>query len=261
MAAPTSPHPGAAGAEQLHEWISFELGGETYQFDLTFLTSDWRCLYGAGCPGIGEAPAPELAIGCCTHGAHFADKADRRHVAALVDRLGDDEWQLKAEADHLGGAIVKDAEAGAWVTRTHDGACILLNRPGFPAGAGCALHQAALARGERPVDWKPYVCWQLPLRLEFHTDDSGHLTNIVREWKRRDWGEGGADFHWWCTEAPEAFGGSEPVVVSLRDELVALVGEEAYEALLTHLRSRPDEVALPHPTLKNRARPADRQDL
>src|SRR5690606_4663214 len=45
---------------QVHEWVSLEVDGETYQFDLTFLTSNWRCLYGDGCPGIDEAPAPEL---------------------------------------------------------------------------------------------------------------------------------------------------------------------------------------------------------
>jgi hypothetical protein len=256
---PSRPDP--AGAGEVHEWVSFEVGDETYQFDLTFLTSAWHCIYGQGCPGIDGRPAPELEIGCCSHGAHFADKDDRRHVAALVATLGPEDWQLKDEAEARGGAIVKDAEAGAWVTRTHDGACILLNRPGFAGGAGCALHRAALERGERPVDWKPYVCWQLPLRLEFHTDDNGHLTNIVREWKRRDWGEGGADFHWWCTEAPEAFDGAEPVVVTLRDELVALVGEEPYRALLDHLATRPFGVALPHPTLKKRPGPADRQVL
>ena len=59
---------------------------------------------------------------------------------------------------------------------------------------GCALHIAALEAGERPMDWKPSVCWQVPLRLEHSTDESGHVTSRLREWKRRDWGEGGSDF-------------------------------------------------------------------
>ncbi len=35
-------------------------------------------------------------------------------------------------------------KAGEWMTRLVDDACIFLNRPGFAAGAGCALHTAAL---------------------------------------------------------------------------------------------------------------------
>ena len=111
------------------------------------------------------------------------------------------------------------------VTRLVDDACIFLNRPGFAGGAGCALHIAALEAGERPLDWKPNVCWQVPIRLEHATDENGHLTSRLREWKRRDWGEGGAEFHWWCTESPEAFVGAEPVYVTSRDEIVELVGQ------------------------------------
>ena len=88
------------------------------------------------------------------------------------------------------------------MTRLVDDACIFLNRPGSPQGAGCALHVAALEAGERPLDWKPNVCWQLPLRLEHSTDENGHVTSRLRDWKRRDWGDGGHEFHWWCTEAP-----------------------------------------------------------
>ena len=92
-------------------------------------------------------------------------------------------------------------------TRLVDGACIFLNRPGFPGGPGCALHRAALERGRHPLELKPDVCWQLPLRREDTTDDAGHVTSTVTQWDRRHWGEGGEEFHWWCTEAPEAFGG------------------------------------------------------
>jgi len=235
----------------IHEWVSIDVDGETYQFDLTFLTSSWQCIFGAGCPGIGDRPAPELEHGCCTHGAHFHDKPDRRRVERLIEQLTDAEWQLRAVAEAAGGAVAKD-EDGAWVTRTHDGACIMLNRPDFAAGAGCALHAAALAREERPIDWKPYVCWQLPLRLDFHVDDHGHTTNMLREWKRRDWGPGGDEFHWWCTESPEAFVGREPVFVSLREDIVELVGQPAYDALVAHLDALPVEQLLPHPARRPR---------
>ena len=237
--------------EDIHEWISFDLDGETYTFDVTWLTSSWKCIYGAGCLGIEEEPAPEKMFGCCSHGAHFSDKEDRKRVAEVYPRLRDDEWQFKAVAKELGGPIVKDH--GDWVTRRHEGACIFLNRPDFAAGAGCAFHTAAQSRGENFIDWKPEVCWQVPIRLDFHIDDNDYETNILREWKRRDWGEGGDDFHWWCTEDPRAFVGSEPVYVSSRDEIIALVGQGAYDRIVELIEQRGTEVFLPHPSLKRSA--------
>jgi hypothetical protein len=237
--------------DDLHEWLSFDYAGETYMFDLTFLSSRWSCIYGRGCPGIDEAPAPELEIGCCSHGAYFSDKPDRKRTRELMKQLGDDEWQYKDQADDLGGAIYKN-EDGDWVTRVVDGACIFQNRAGFPAGAGCAFHTAALKRGERFIDWKPSVCWQAPLRLDYHVDDNDHMTNILREWKRRDWGEGGADFHWWCTEDSLAFVGAEPVYATMKDEIIEMVGEAPYERLAEHLGTRGTEHLLPHPARKKR---------
>jgi hypothetical protein len=239
--------------EDVHEWLSFDHDGDTYLFDVSFLTSNYTCIYGQGCPGILEEPEPELEHGCCSFGAHFVDKEDRKRVAALVDELTADEWQLRARARTLGGPIHKN-EHGEWVTRLVDGACIFLNRPGWHAGAGCALHQAAWNREERPLDWKPAVCWQVPMRLEGQVDDLGHTTWVLREWKRRDWGEGGADFHWWCTTDDDlAFVGHEPVYLACRDEIVELVGEAPYDKLLAHLKDRPLEHHLPHPALKVRA--------
>jgi hypothetical protein len=235
-----------------HEWASFEVGDETYVFDLTFLTSNWTCIFGAGCMGVLTAPAPELVHGCCTYGAHFTGKKDRKRVQAFADRLTGEQWQHKAEAERLGGPIHKDDD-GAVVSRLVDDACIFLNRTDHPGGPGCALHAAALEADERPLDWKPEVCWQLPLRLDNHVDDNGHLTYTLREWKRRDWGEGGAEFHWWCTEGPEAFVDHRPVHETLRDEIVEMVGEAPYEALCAHLKERGSEHLLPHPAVRRRA--------
>lgn len=234
--------------DDVHEWISFDLDGETYTFDATWLTSNWKCIYGDGCLGIEEEPNQGAMLGCCSHGAHFADKEDRKRVAEVFPRLRDDEWQFKEVAASLGGPIHKDH--GDWVTRRHEGACIFLNRPGFPGGAGCAFHTAAESRGENFIDWKPEVCWQVPVRLDFHIDDNEYETKILREWKRRDWGEGGDDFHWWCTEDPRAFVGDVPVYVSSKDEIVALVGQGAYDRVVELIEQRGTQVFLPHPSVK-----------
>ena len=241
--------PGPADA---HEWVTFDDDdGASWQFDVTFLTSNHGCIYGRGCPGVFTELAPEYEHGCCTYGAHFIDEDDRSSVEAQVARFEPGEWELADRAAEMGGPIHVDDE-GAIVTQMIDDACIFLNRPGHPTGAGCALHQAAMARGERPIDWKPDVCWQVPLRYDDHTDDNGHTTHLVREWKRRDWGEGGAEFAWWCTDDPLAFGEDRPVFVSLRDELVEMVGERVYELLVDYIRSRPDGAIVPHPQVRRR---------
>jgi hypothetical protein len=234
-------HPDAA-----HEWVSFvDDDGDTWMFDLTFLTSSWTCIYGRGCPGVLTGPTPELEQGCCSYGAHFADDDDVRRVEAHVARLTDDQWQLEAEARRRGGPLKR--RGGETLSRLVDGACIFLNRPGFPGGAGCALHRAALEAGERPLDWKPDVCWQLPLRLVELTDEHDRTTFVLREWTRADWGDGGTSFHWWCTDAPHAFIGDRPVYRELRDEIVALVGEERYARLVDHVERHRRAEPLPHP--------------
>ena len=244
-------------APDLREWVSFDdADGATWHFDVTFLTSNYGCIYGKGCPGVLTEFAPEYEHGCCTYGAHFVSDADRDAVEARIARLSADEWQLSEQAAEMGGAICTNDD-GDTVTQMFDDACILLNRPGFAKGAGCALHQAAVARDERPIDWKPDVCWQVPLRYDAHTDDNGHVNHVLREWKRRDWGEGGAEFAWWCTDDPLAFREDRPVWRSLRSEIVELAGSEPYERLVDYIKAREQDdvgtrVFLPHPQVRRR---------
>jgi hypothetical protein len=239
--------------DDLHEWVSFEDPDEerTWVFDLTYLTSPWRCIFGQGCQGVLTGPAEDLQQGCCSYGAHFVDEEDEATTLAYAARLTSEQWEKKDLAKRKGGAT-KTSKDGERKTRVVDGACIFLNSPTFPGGMGCALHNAAVQADERPLDWKPDVCWQLPLRLEEHTDDQGHVTSTLREWKRRDWGAGGAEFHWWCTDAPDAFIDHRPVYETNRDEIVEMVGEAPYALLVEHLKERGTEQLLPHPAIRRR---------
>ncbi|HSL25811.1 MAG TPA: hypothetical protein VLA54_05965 [Acidimicrobiia bacterium] len=232
----------------LHDYIAFADPDEdkTWMFDASFLRSSWTCIYGRGCQGIYTTPTPELQQGCCSMGAWFVDDADLQNVEKHAALLTDDNWQHRRKAgERFWRRRGKDDKS----TRLVGDACIFLNRPGFGAGAGCALHLGALQAGERPLDWKPNVCWQLPLRLEEETDSHGHTTAILREWKRRDWGDGGKEFAWWCTDSPLAFVGGEPVYRSLRQELVELVGGRVYKLLVNQLEKG---VPVPHPVLKRK---------
>jgi hypothetical protein len=242
--------------QDAREWVSFEDPDEerTWVFDVTFLTSAWTCIFGQGCPGVLTGPAPELVQGCCSYGAHMVDKADARRVEKVAKTLTPEEWQYHATGRRSG--VLKKNKHGETVTRVVDQACIFLNRPGFAAGPGCALHQVALTRGRQPLDLKPEVCWQLPLRREDEVADDGHVTSTIRQWDRKDWGPGGAEFHWWCTESPDAFVGHQPVFLEMEAELSAMVGKKTYRRLRAYLGEREqnlkNRVPLPHPALRTR---------
>jgi hypothetical protein len=213
------------------EWVSFEHAGETWMFDVSFLTSNWRCIWNDGCLGIHPTPTPELVEGCCSLGAHFSDDADRERVRAAAERLTPEDWQ---HADRLEAVFVQD-DTGGWQTSVSQGSCIFFNQPDFDGGPGCALHRGALRTGAPITDWKPEVCWQVPLRLEYHHDESGHTVNVLRPWHRRDWGEGGDDFGWWCTDDDRAFVGQIAAYEELRHEIGRLVGDEVASMLREHL--------------------------
>ena len=248
---PPPPEP----PEDAHEWVSFEDLDEdrTWVFDVTFLLSSWTCIFGRGCQGVLTGPAPELVQGCCSYGAHFTGEEDAARVEAAAATLTADQWQFLSEGRRRG--VVKRNNRGEAMTRMVQGACIFLNRVGFTAGAGCALHVGALQHGLRPLDLKPDVCWQLPLRREDAVDADGHVTSTVRQWDRGNWGAGGFEFHWWCTESPEAFVGHRPVYREMRDELVELVGPGVYDRMASYLdgRAAAPGVPLPHPAVRTRS--------
>jgi hypothetical protein len=242
-------------------FVEVDQGDTVWRFEREFLNSNWTCTFGQGCKGILQEDATELNQGCCSLGAHFGDgpagQAEARQVSAYVAMLTPEQWQYHdvGLADHEPPAatdtstdVAADQERGPVAgfygdaERTHtrlvDGACVFLNRPGFRGGEGCALHIGALAVGDSPTEWKPSVCWQLPLRVDWaladEADPDGPETATVRRWSRADWGEHGTTMSWCCTERSdggEAYCGSEPVIDSLADELQTLAGDEVYVEL------------------------------
>lgn len=226
------------------EWVTFEdpkEDGRRWQVDVTFLMSSWQCIFGCGCQGVLTERAPDMVQGCCSYGAHFSDRKDRDHVARAAKKLTDDEWQFAAVGRKKGiyAKCGKDEEGRQeWRTRLVDDACVFLNRPDFPAGAGCALHLHTMRRGLHHSDLKPEVCWQLPLRRIDEEQEDGTVVSTLTEFARDGWGEGGDDFAWWCTEAPEAFTGSEPVYKSLGVELQKMLGKKLYQQVAEYLEAR-----------------------
>jgi hypothetical protein len=223
------------------EWVEFTDPADAehrIRIDLTWLCSRWTCIFGRGCHGVVPGRADD---GCCSHGAFFSDKADDKRVRRFAAELTPETWQYAPAAQTNGkrlNIVEKDNvgdDENRRRTRTVDGACIYLNRPGFPGGEGCALHALALRTGRHPLETKPEVCWQLPVRREQEwvdrPDETRILLSTVTEFDRRGWGEGGHDLNWWCTSSPEAHIGAEPLYVSYEPELIALIGAPAYDEL------------------------------
>jgi hypothetical protein len=234
------------------EWVEFPDPADpdhVVRADLTWLTSAWTCIFGRGCAGIVEGRPDD---GCCSHGAYFTDDDDRGRVAAAVAELSDDDWQLAAVGRGEWTEDDADGDEPSLRTRVVDGACVFLNRPGFPGGAGCALHRMALRTGVHPLTTKPDVCWQLPVRRsQEHVDrpdGTRVLVSTIGEFDRRGWGPGGADLHWWCTGAPQAHVSPEPLVDTYAPELTELLGEAAYAELRRLAELRLDQgLVAPHP--------------
>ena len=237
------------------DWIEFtdpndEL--EIFKCDLTWLTSYWTCIYGDGCKGV-FADRPN--DGCCTEGAMYSDADDEARVLKSAADLTPNMWQfyLESRPKRFGGGlnISEIDEEKERKTRTVDGSCIFLNRkgyeaPGFTGSFGCVLHHLALKEGRHFVETKPDVCWQLPMRRSFETREVGdreYSITVIGEYERLAWGDGGNDFDWYCTSDSDAHVGTEPVYISNRVELVALIGQDAYDILSKHCDERMAAIA------------------
>ena len=231
---------------------------EVMRCDLTWLTSSYHCIFGQGCQGIYKE-SPD--VGCCALGAHFADKDDEKRVADAVGMLDETLWQFRPVT---GKGKAKKLNKDDWIDVDEEGerktmvveydgqsACIFHNRDDFAppnefGGAGCALHALALSLEKNPLETKPDVCWQLPIRRTFRTvkrpDGSEYTEVSISEYDRRGWGPGGHDLDWYCTGNTEAHTAPEPLYVSSAAELTELMGKAAYDELArhceAHLRSR-----------------------
>src|SRR5580704_3038235 len=104
-----------------------DAGATVWRFDRSFLASNWTCIWGRGCLGIGPEPAEHLGRGCCSLGADLDGEDEARMIAALAATLPPERFEHSAEARRDGVF----ADSGRTGTRVIDGACIFLNRPGF----------------------------------------------------------------------------------------------------------------------------------
>lgn len=263
------------------EWFEFTNPDDpehVFSIDLTWVESHYSCKFGTSdCFGIREGITD---VACCTHGAFLADETDQDQLFDAVREMPAKYWQLRPSntEEHLSG-VAPAGELEPWLvwdeeenddgemepslkTRTVDGGCIFANRHGWGTGAGCALHQWAVAEGEELTVVKPEVCWQVPIRrhedYETRSDDVEILRTVISEYDRRAWGNGGEEFDWWCSSAPQCHTTTDPLWKTHREELVAVMGQRNYEILASHCQLRDEAraagVDLPqHPATREAA--------
>ena len=229
------------------DWVEFidpENPHHLYKCDLTWLTSNWNCIYGSGCKGIDKEKPND---GCCSDGAYYSSKKDEARVTKYAKKLTREMWQFYDEAHDKKGSL-KISEIGLdrdRKTRMVEGSCIFLNRNGEHENFGCVLHHLALKEGLHFSDTKPDICWQLPLRRSFETRDVGDKeieVTVIGEYERKSWGEGGHDFDWYCSDNTEAHNAKVPLYISNKSELIALMSPKAYEILVEHCDNRMEAI-------------------
>ncbi len=216
----------------MSSYEEIDAGETVWRFDRDFLASKWTCIWGKGCKGINATADETLGHGCCSLGAELDGIDEARDLSAAAATIPAHLFQFHAEASS--GSVFADESYSA--TRVIDGACIFHNRNGFAGGEGCALHLAAEYFDESPTDWKPSVCWQLPIKVDWEMRDDNVEVATVRRWSRADWGDHGTKMAWCCTEGTDAYVGETSVIDSLGDELSKIVGTEVFVQLRNRLK-------------------------
>ena len=254
-------------ANFVRDWVEFENPAnpeEIFKCDLTWLTSYWQCIYGNGCCGI-DADKPDA--GCCSDGAYYTGKEDEKRVFEAAKKLTRADWQFydQARPKKVGGKL-QITEIGLdkdRKTKKTKDSCIFLNRvgyeaPGYTGSFGCALHHLALKEQVHFVDTKPDICWQLPIRRSWETREYGDeeiTVVVIGEYTRTAWGEGGADFDWYCTSNSEAHVGRVPVYKSSEVELTKMMGRKGYAELVKLCDSRMAAISATRKAQKKRELP------
>ena len=215
----------------MSDYEEIDAGDTLWRFEKDFFTSNWTCIWGRGCKGIDVAENIENGFGCCSLGCELDGVDEAMNLSAYAAMIPQHLFQHFDEAQS--GGIFKDEKNSA--TRVVDGACIFLNRPGFSGGAGCALHLGALHFGESITEWKPSVCWQLPIKVDWEMRVVNVAVATVYRWNRTAWGEVGDDMAWCCTEGTDAYCGDSRVIDSLAEEISGIVGEPVFVELRKRL--------------------------
>ena len=164
--------------------------------------SAWTCIFGARLPGRAHRAGPELEQGCCSYGAHFTDDDDIADTSR--DGRPGSPTSSGSSARRANGGRDHEADAGRRGRDPPRRRCVHLPEPARASPAG--RDARSTAPRSRPASDRstgsPTSAGSCRCAWRRRPTTYGHVTSTLREWKRRDWGAGGVEFHWWCTEDP-----------------------------------------------------------
>lgn len=222
----------------VREWVTItdpENPQKVYRFDVSFLASNYHCIYGQGCQGI-DATQPHA--GCCSIGAFLED--------------GEAEWFEREIRPHLNPSYMENyeiAEKRGYLkkrgsgdhTRLMKGRCIFLNSPEHEK-PGCAMHHLAMDRNAGDItEGKFTVCWMVPLGIREEDRDDEWTVVTVAPWSHWTWAmdeDHPEAVDWFCTTDGRAYSGNTPAYVGLGRELTKLVGLPVYLLLCDYMQRR-----------------------
>lgn len=244
-----------------------EVEGEyTIQVHLSFMLSNWTCLFGKGCPGLfgKQSSVYQDDMGCCTDSFFFSNEEDKANVQAQIALLTDEDWDVELQdevrrngwTEQSHGAYGKEEKG-----RVFEDGCVFSNRNGGSTGKpGCAFVHKAARTGEDHIDVMPEVCWMLPLRFGEMSDNVWRLG----PWDHSEWDtsdpfkfrDRSDHACWWCVDSPEPYVGTEPVFKAMEREIRAVIGDHAYECIEEAIRLRAGNYVAPMPgSVLNGGRP------
>ena len=225
------------------EWLTFPAPDDPdrqYRVNVSFLLSNYECIFGQGCPGSLNK-RPDADYGCCERGVTFIDEDDFAHVSDMVGQLTAEDCD---NIDHIRdkGWFLSSRSGKPYKTRKLGSLCIFGNRTGGAAGkSGCAFHHLAARQGKHHTETKPFICWSVPLNFssEDPEEPGGLETTIVSAFTADAWGgtdddeeaDGRGHMGWWCIDTPDAYRGARPVYRSMEHELRKGMGDAAYERM------------------------------
>lgn len=239
------------------DYMEFVHDGKNYRANLSWLLSNWKCIFGEGCPGhFGEKDktyAPDIA--CCSLGFWVDDQKDIDKVESYIGQLTDEDWdsELRKVVEEKGDwkIVYKDDDKDKSIkSRVHDGGCVFANRSNGSAGKpGCAFHHLADRIGKHFTEVKPTVCWTVPLHTYNDEDD----VIVIDAWDADEWGGANSDgthdkwMKWWCVDTPDAYVGTEPVYRYLEPELRLTIGDGPFDTMVAEIEKRKGNYVAPMP--------------
>lgn len=259
------------------DWIDFAVDDTHYFVNLSFMLSNYTCIYGRGTcairQGVQESEYRTDIGGCCFLGVELDDA----EVGAMEDRISrltpeivnpKTFERIQKTNGGLKWGTDKDGNRVNAHTRVYDGGCIFANRANEGDKRGCSFHHLAEAEGVDHIDTMPFVCWAYPISISSYGPDEHPypeenlqiLSNMVYEaWGFSDEkGEEDDLVQAICTEIPDTYIGDNPVYLSYRREIIERIGETAYDRLVEEIDARIEERQIVRPTsgqVRNDGRP------